>query len=50
MDGAQVVLQVGADVRVGGAKGRVRGGRETNQGDVGDHGTSGAAGTADTPR
>lgn len=45
MHGAQVVLHVGADVRVGRAEGRVArrdgGGREAYEGDVGDDGASG---------
>lgn len=41
MQGAQVVLDVGAHVRVRRAEGRVAGGREANQRDVGDDGSAG---------
>lgn len=45
MHGAQVVLHVRADVRVRRAEGRVAGrhggGREADQGDVGDDGAAG---------
>lgn len=46
MHGAQVVLDVGAHVRVRRAEGRVGGGREANQRDVGEDGTSGQSGGA----